>query len=43
MAYEDDGKVIFMEGNYSDYEDDRKERLGDAALVPSSAKHRKIT
>lgn len=42
MAYEDDGKVIFMEGNYSDYEDDRKERLGDAALVPSSAKHRKI-
>lgn len=42
MAYEDDGKVIFMEGSYSDYEDDRKERLGDAAIVPSSAKHRRI-
>lgn len=42
MAYEDDGKVIFMEGSYSDYEDDRKQRLGDAALVPSSAKHRRI-
>lgn len=42
MAYEDDGKVIFMEGSYSDYEEDRKQRLGDAALVPSSAKHRRI-
>lgn len=42
MGYEDDGKVVFMEGNYSDYEEDRKARLGDAALMPANVKHRKI-
>ena len=42
MGYEDDGKVVFLEGNYSDYEADRKERLGDAALMPSRVKYRRI-
>jgi ATP-binding cassette ChvD family protein len=42
LAYEDDGKVLFMEGNYSDYEADRVKRFGDKALVPARAKHRKI-
>ena len=31
LAYEDDGQVKFYEGNYSDYEKDKKARLGDVA------------
>lgn len=43
MAYEDDGSVLFMEGNYSDYEDDRRQRFGDAAaLVPAAGRHKKF-
>lgn len=29
LAYEDEGEVVFFEGNFSDYEDNKKERLGD--------------
>ena len=42
MAYEDDGKVVFMEGNYSDYEEDRIQRLGDKSLIPANARHKKL-
>lgn len=31
LAYEDDSEVIFFEGNFSDYEKNKKERLGDHA------------
>ncbi len=31
LSYEDDGQVIFFEGNYSDFEANKKERLGDVA------------
>ena len=31
LAYEDEGEVIFFEGNYSAYEKNKKERLGDVA------------
>ena len=42
LAYEDDGSVIFHEGNYSEYEEDRRARLGRDADVPSRVKHRKL-
>lgn len=42
MAFEGDSKVIFMEGNYSDYEEDRKKRLGDVATQPHRLKYKKI-
>ena len=42
LAYEDDGSVIFHEGNYSEYEEDRRSRLGRDADVPSRVKHRKL-
>ena len=42
LAYEDDGNVVFHEGNYSEYEEDRRNRLGSAADVPSRVKHRKL-
>ncbi len=42
LGYEDDGRVVFHEGNFTDYENDLKERLGDAALIPTRIKHQKI-
>ncbi|MCH1603169.1 MAG: energy-dependent translational throttle protein EttA [Luminiphilus sp.] len=42
LAYEDDGTVVFHEGNYSEYEEDRRARLGREADVPSRVRHRKL-
>ena len=42
LAYEDDGTVVFHEGNYSEYEEDHRARLGRDADVPSRVKHRKL-
>lgn len=42
LAYEDDGSVIFHEGNFSEYEEDRIRRLGKDAEMPSRVKHRKL-
>ena len=42
LAYEDDGSVVFHEGNFSDYEEDRVKRVGKEAEVPSRVKHRKL-
>lgn len=42
MAFEGDSQITFIEGNYSDYEADRKRRLGDAADRPSRIKYRKL-
>ncbi len=41
LAFEGDSQVVFHEGNYSDYEADRKKRLGDAAQ-PTRIKYRKL-
>jgi len=30
LAYEGDGQVVFFEGNYSDYEESAKERMGES-------------
>jgi len=42
MAFEGDGKVRWFEGNYQDYEDDRKKRLGHDADQPHRLKYKKI-
>ncbi|MCB1854958.1 MAG: energy-dependent translational throttle protein EttA [Pseudomonadales bacterium] len=42
LAYEDDGNVVFHEGNFSDYEEDRKARVGAAADQPHRIKYRKL-
>lgn len=42
MAFEGDSEICFIEGNYSDYEADRKRRLGDAADKPSRIKYKKL-
>ena len=43
LAFEGDSKVIWFEGNYSDYEKDRKQRLGSAADQPHRIKYRQLT
>lgn len=42
MAFEGDSQVVYFEGNYSDYEEDKKKRLGDAAAKPSRIKYRRL-
>jgi ATP-binding cassette ChvD family protein len=43
MAFEGDSKVVWFEGNYSEYEEDRKRRLGSAADIPHRIKYRQLT
>jgi ATPase subunit of ABC transporter with duplicated ATPase domains len=43
LAFESDSKVLWFEGNYADYERDRKDRLGEDAMVPKRIKYRKLT
>lgn len=42
LAFEDEGKATWFDGNYSDYEEDRKRRLGDVALQPHRIKYKKL-
>ncbi|MCY4428270.1 MAG: energy-dependent translational throttle protein EttA [Halieaceae bacterium] len=42
LAYEDDGAVVFREGNYSAYLEDRRGRLGAGADQPQRVKYRKL-
>ena len=43
LAFEGDSEVVWFEGNYQDYEADRKRRLGSAADQPHRIKYRKLT
>ena len=43
LAFEGDSEVRWYEGNYSDYEADKKERLGVDADQPHRIKYRKLT
>ena len=43
LAFEGDSKVLFFDGNYSEYEEDRKKRLGSAASQPHRIKYRQLT
>tara|TARA_R110001592_G_scaffold59921_2_gene182164 strand:+ start:14378 stop:16042 length:1665 start_codon:yes stop_codon:yes gene_type:complete len=42
LSYEDEGKVSFFEGNYTEFEADRKKRLGEAASQPHRVRHKKL-
>lgn len=42
LAFENDSQVTFFDGNYSEYEEDLKKRLGDDALNPHRIKYKKI-
>ena len=43
MAFEGDAKVIMLEGNYADYDEDYKKRYGKQADQPHRMKYRKLT
>jgi energy-dependent translational throttle protein EttA len=43
LAFEGESRVEWFEGNYQDYEADRKRRLGAAADQPHRIKYRKLT
>src|SRR5690349_10451195 len=43
LAFEGDSKVVWFEGNYQDYEADRRRRLGAEADQPHRIKYRKLT
>jgi ATP-binding cassette ChvD family protein len=43
LAFEGDSQVVWFQGNYQDYEADRKRRLGAAADQPHRIKFRKLT
>ncbi len=43
LAFEGESQVIWFEGNYQDYEADRRRRLGEAADQPHRIKYRKLT
>ena len=42
LAYEGDGKVFWFEGSYSEYEENKKMRLGEEACEPKRARYRGI-
>ena len=43
LAFEGDSEVTFFEGNWTEYEEDRKKRLGAAAEQPHRIKYRQLT
>ncbi|HJQ23575.1 MAG TPA: energy-dependent translational throttle protein EttA [Blastocatellia bacterium] len=43
LAFEGDSRVVFFDGNYTEYEADRRARLGAAADQPHRIKYRHLT
>jgi ATP-binding cassette ChvD family protein len=43
LAFEGDSQVTWFQGNYADYEADRKRRLGDEADQPKRIKYKRLT
>jgi sulfate-transporting ATPase len=43
LAFEGDSRVVWFEGNYQDYEADRRKRLGAEADQPHRIRYRKLT
>ena len=43
LSFEDEGKIVWFDGNYSDYEADRRVRLGSSANQPHRLIYRQLT
>jgi ATP-binding cassette ChvD family protein len=43
LAFEGDSRVVWFQGNFQDYEADKKRRLGAEAEIPHRIKYRKLT
>ena len=42
LAFEDESKIVFFVGNYTEYEADRKRRMGDAAAQPHRVRYKRL-
>jgi ATP-binding cassette ChvD family protein len=42
LAFEGDSKALWFEGNYSEYEEDLRKRLGAKEIVPTRVKYKKL-
>jgi ATPase subunit of ABC transporter with duplicated ATPase domains len=42
LAFEGDSRVEWFQGNFQDYEEDKRRRLGDAAVEPHRIKYRPL-
>ena len=42
LAFEGDSHVEWFEGNFEDYEEDKKRRLGEDSIVPKRIKYKKF-
>ena len=42
LAFEGNSSVVWFDGNFSEYEDDKRKRLGDAALNPKRMNYKKL-
>ncbi len=43
LAFEGEGKAVWFEGNFAEYEEDKRKRLGDAAINPKRYTYKKLT
>ena len=43
LAFEGDSQAVWFEGNFADYEEDKKRRLGDDAVNPHRIKYKKLS
>ena len=43
LAFEGDSQTTFFEGNFTEYEEDRKKRLGESAIQPTRIKYKSIS
>ena len=42
LAFEDSGEIVFLEGNYREYEDDFRRRYGSEPGVNRRNRHKKL-
>ncbi len=42
LSFEGDSQIVWFNGNFSDYEEDKKRRLGDKALIPKRVTYKKL-
>ena len=42
LAFEDEGRVVWSDGNYGDYETDRRKRLGAQAERPHRLRFKRL-
>ena len=42
LSFEGDSEVVWFDGNFSDYEEDKMKRLGEKALRPSRVSYKRL-